>query len=598
MFYNPLDKFYKSTSGAAKEGETTVFRAESDTGVCSLAMRKDGEADYAYYPMFSDNGTFKTEIKLSKGLYFYHFELGNGNKIGCGEDLTGVKTRCPSDFQFTVYDKNFSVPKWLNGGVIYQIFPDRFNKSGDFKIKEKGKVYHENTSDTPNYLPDKYGKILNNDFFGGNIDGIIEKLDYLKGLGVSAIYLNPIFKAYSNHRYDIGDYYEIDPLLGNAEDFERLIAEAEKKDIKIILDGVFNHVGDDSLYFNKYGNYDSVGAYQSKKSPYYSWFCFDNYPDEYKSWWGITTLPTTDKESGYADFIAGKNGVIDFYAKKGIGGFRLDVVDELPDKFVGEIRKALKGENNESLLIGEVWEDASNKISYDVRRKYFVDGELDSVMNYPLKNAILNYVCYGDSGNLSLTVKTIIDHYPKDVVDNIMNILSTHDTVRALTAVSGIDASGKSKFEQSELSIRESDYYRAVARLKIAVALQYTLPGVPSVYYGDEVGMEGFDDPFNRRFYPWGKENKDILSFYIKLGEIRKKYSAFKSGEYEEIYSENGGFVFKRFDENSEILICVNSSESVKLLKYSGTLKSELNDAEYEGVVALKPFTADILTVK
>ena len=219
-------------------------------------------------------------------------------------------------------------------------------------------------------------------------------------------------------------------------------------------------------------------------------------------------------------------------------------------------------------------------------------------MNYPLKNAILNYVCYGDSGNLSLTVKTIIDHYPKDVVDNIMNILSTHDTVRALTAVSGIDASGKSKFEQSELSIPESDYYRAVARLKIAVALQYTLPGVPSVYYGDEVGMEGFDDPFNRRFYPWGKENKDILSFYIKLGEIRKKYSAFKSGEYEEIYSENGGFVFKRFDENSEILICVNSSESVKLLKYSGTLKSELNDAENEGVVALKPFTADILTVK
>ena len=598
MFYNPLDKFYKSTTGAVREGEKTVFRAKSDTGVCSLAMRRDGEADYVYYPMFCDGAVFKAEIKLSKGLYFYHFELGNGNKIWCGEDFTGVKTCCTSDFQLTVYDKNFSVPTWLNGGIIYQIFPDRFYKSGGFRVKEEGKVYHENASDTPCYLPDKNGKILNNDFFGGNIDGIIEKLDYLKKLGVSAVYLNPIFKAYSNHRYDIGDYYEIDPLLGSFEDFEKLIIESEKKGIKIILDGVFNHVGDDSLYFNKYGKYDSVGAYQSKKSPYYQWFCFDEYPDEYKCWWGITTLPTTDKESNYADFIAGDNGVVDFYAKKGVGGFRLDVVDELPDKFVAKIRKTLKNNNPEAMVIGEVWEDASNKISYDVRRKYFVDGELDSVMNYPLKNAILNYVCNGNSKDISLTVKTLIDHYPKCVTDNLMNILSTHDTVRVLSAVSGIDARGMSKSAQSELSITEQAYPEAVARLKSAVVLQYMLPGVPSVYYGDEAGMEGFGDPFNRRFYPWGKENKDILSFYIKLGEIRKKYSAFKKGEYEEIYSENGGFVFKRFDENSEVLICVNISDSVKLIKYNGTLKSELYNNEHENVVELKPFTADIFTVK
>lgn len=587
LYFNPLDTFCKSRIGAFSADTKLMLRLKCDCERCNLIIQSDKDNVEIRYLMNKRNDYFEQEVQLNVGLYWYYFETNDGKKIGLGGDYKGVFTDNPHKFQLTVYSKDYSVPKWLKGGIIYQIFPDRFYKSGNLGFLGEDKVLHENWNDTPIYKPNRLGKVMNNDFFGGNLQGITEKLDYLESLGVSAIYLNPIFEAYSNHRYDTGNYMNIDPLLGTEEDFKNLIAKAEKKGIKIILDGVFNHTGDDSIYFNKYGKYDTLGAYQSAKSPYKSWYKFIRYPNVYESWWGITTLPALEKTSPeYINYVSGVNGVIEHYTKLGIGGWRLDVVDELPANFVRELRNAVKRNNKEAIIIGEVWEDASNKIAYDVRREYFQGKELDSVMNYPLKNAIIHFISNGNEKELSYVVKEQIDHYPKQVLDSLMNILSTHDTYRLISALGDINAYGKTKEEQEKIFLTDSLYEKAKLLVKLATVLQYTLCGVPSVYYGDEIGMQGYADPLNRRTFKWGEEDKDLQNFFIDLGKIRRSYSAFTEGDFEEVYANNGAYIFKRFDENSELLIAVNRGEKLKF-KFDGKLFDIISKNYYENEVTL-----------
>ncbi len=572
VFYNPLDKHYKSQIGAVPADKNITFRVKGNFDSVVFVLKKDSDGFAVRYNMQKNNGEFSLDISFNRGLYFYYFDLGD-KFLGLGEGYLGELMDSPNYFQLTVFDNDYSIPNWLYGGTIYQIFPDRFCRFSDNKSLPNGKIYHKNWYDTPIYNPNENGKVLNNDFFGGDLKGIISKLPYLKDLGITAIYLNPIFKAYSNHRYDTGDYMSIDSVLGTQEDFEQLILKANELNIKLILDGVFNHTGDDSIYFNKYGNYDSLGAYQSKDSPYYDWYNFSEYPNIYESWWGITTLPSVNESSqSYIDFITGKNGVLEHYTKLGIGGWRLDVVDELPKEFVQKIRSAIKGVNKDASIIGEVWEDASNKISYGVRREYFQGKELDSVMNYPLKNAILQFAISGDVKDLSNVIKEQIDHYPQEVLHNLMNILSTHDTARLLTVLGGEDMKGKSKDEMAITYIKPENMALAKARLKIASILQYTLCGVPSLYYGDEIGMEGYIDPLNRKGFTWNKQDSEILDWYKFLGSLRQNYSAFSKGEYKEIYAENGAFVFTRKSQDSEILIAVNVGEKACKLEFSGEL--------------------------
>ncbi len=583
FYYNPLDKFCKSSIGGISTDTKLMFRVISDSATCHLAIHRDGANAEVRYPMNRFGEFFQVEISLGKGLYFYHFDLGGGNLVGLNDDYVGEITSNPCEFQLTVYDKNYSVPSWLNGGIIYQIFPDRFCRSGKTEITRDDIVFHENWEDTPIYKPNIHGQVMNNDFFGGDLQGIISKLDYLQSLGITIIYLNPIFRAFSNHRYDTGNYMEIDPLLGTEEDFKELIAKADERGIKIVLDGVFNHTGDDSIYFNKYGKYDSVGAFQSDKSEYVDWFKFIQYPNVYESWWGITTLPATDKNSEeYLNYITGKNGVLEHYTKLGIGGWRLDVVDELPAHFVREIRNAVKRNNTDAVIIGEVWEDASNKIAYGVRREYFQGRELDSVMNYPLKNAIINYVCQGNEQNLSYIIKEQIDHYPPFVLNSLMNILATHDTYRLISAVGELNAYGKSKEEQDKLLLTGELYDRAKNRVKIATLLSYTLCGVPSVYYGDEIGMQGYADPLSRKTFKWDKIDEELLSFFKKLGAIRRSYSCFERGDYSEIYAKNGTLIFKRHDEHTEVLIACNVGESIKIA-FDGELYNLIDEKDYSG---------------
>lgn len=599
IYYNPLDVRCKSTIGGIKQDEKikfAVFCQEKDISSDKLlfVLNMDGH-EAEYLPMKRTDFGYSLVLKIHEpGLYFYHF-MANGVKIGKGKLSEAIFGEHSDSYQITVYDKNFSTPDWFKGGIMYQIFPDRFNKVGEYPVGEN-KILRTDWGATPYYKPNEEGKVLNNDFFGGNLNGIKEKLPYLKSLNVNVIYLNPIFESASNHRYDTGDYMNIDSLLGTVEDFDSLVEEAEKVGIKIILDGVFNHTGDNSRYFNKYGQYDSSGAYQSKESPYSDWYSFTRFPDSYESWWGIDTLPAiNEKSESYRDFIFGESGVLKNWLRHGIGGYRLDVADELPDFFLKELRKSVKSENNEAIIIGEVWEDASNKIAYSQRRKYLQGNELDSVMNYPLKDAIIDYVLSRNNYLLRNTLCNLIDHYPKCVLDSLMNILGTHDTNRILTVLGE-----KFCFTKDEMSVtfmNSNERQKALKRLKTAVFLQYTLPGIPCVYYGDEEGMEGYCDPFCRRCFDWDNINKDLNDYYVMLGRLRKNElkDILKDGVYADLSPDCNLFVFRRGDNDNCAYFFINNSDCLYHFKLNGNYKELLNNNIYENSCDVLPGEYGIL---
>lgn len=599
MIYNPLDTNYKSIVGAVPNNAKIKFRVNNKFDSVIFVVQKEFE-QVCKYEMARNNDFFELELSFSTGLYFYYFELGDGNYISLSNDYNGEVSSEITKFQLSVYDSEFETPDWIKGGIIYQIFPDRFNRSSRVVNKIEGKVYHDNVSDVPIYTPDQKGEVLNNDFFCGDIQGIIDKLDYLKELNVSVIYLNPIFEAYSNHRYDTANYMKIDSLLGTEEDFKNLVNKAQEKGIKIILDGVFNHTGSDSVYFNKKGTYDVIGAYQSEKSPYAKWFDFISYPDKYNSWWGIKTLPAVNKSenSPFIDYICGEDGVIEHYTKLGIGGWRLDVVDELPAHFVRRIRKAVKKINKDAIVIGEVWEDASNKIAYGKRREYFLGGELDSVMNYPLKNAIISFVKNGDARALSNTVKQLTDHYPKKVLNCLMNLLSTHDTFRLLSNLSSVNVDGYSKEKMENVKISNKEWEMVILRLKFATLLQFTLPGVPSIYYGDEIGMQGYKDPLNRRFFEWDNISYEILSWYKKISQLRCEKEVFSNGEYKEVYAKDGVLIYKICNDLEEVMILINNSSESVSLKIDGKVREYFSSAIIENQYALKSNSFAVFVVE
>ena len=398
--------------------------------------------------------------------------------------------------------------------------------------------------------------------------GIEKKLPYLKELRISCLYLNPVFKAYSNHKYDTGDYKTIDPMFGNEKDFIRLCEAAKKLGIRIILDGVFNHTGSDSLYFNKNGTYDSVGAYQSQQSPYYDWYRFTDFPDKYESWWGIDTLPQIEEKSeAYQDYILrDDDSVVKKWIKNGASGWRLDVVDELPDFFVQILRSEVKKQNPEAVIIGEVWEDASNKVAYGGQRQYFMGSELDSVMNYPLRNAMTDFAKGNiDASEFDRRVMSLKENYPRPAFYAALNFLSTHDIPRILTVLGGYEFNDKDKMSEARLTVWEKE--NAAKMLKCLIAMQVLFPGVPSIFYGDEAGLEGYADPFCRRCYPWGHEDTDIMEYYKKLIALRNSDEAFRIGEFDTVYKIGGCYAFARYNTKSSYLIIVNfdSENTIRL---------------------------------
>ena len=598
--YNSRNVYHKAPFGAVKSESVIHFCIEAEDGVfihdIFLCVFKDGES-VKNYPMHyvgkrENYSIFSVDIELkSVGLYWYYFsvnsEKGNFNLYkGQNADISYEGAL----YQITVYDKEFSTPQKMKGGVIYHIFVDRFYRSNDSEaVFAKSGVLKE--WNEPVTIVDSDGVFRANDFYGGNLRGIIEKLDYLKSLGVTMIYLSPIFKSSSNHRYDTGDYMQIDELLGSEKTFEELIEKAKSYGIGIMLDGVFNHTGSDSLYFNKFGNYNSIGAYESKESPYYDWYYFNNFPDDYGCWWGITVTPTVNKNNlSYRKFIFGKNGVLDKWCHKGIEGLRLDVVDELDIDFVNEINTTVKSIDNNITIIGEVWEDASNKIAYSQRRPYLLGHQLDGVMNYPFKNAILKFCFDMDSISFIDSIMTIYENYPLDALNSSMTFLGTHDTVRAINSLAGVDISNTTKQERLYYKLNDNDRKNAKERLIFASTLQYVLPGVPSIFYGDEVGLEGYEDPINRKPFPWNDMDNQLLEHYIELGNIRSIYKNAFKGEMN-IYTKNEYLYIERYNNEEKISLMVNlvdnnqniiqvNSEDVIL--YSHNMSSEcINKASF-----------------
>ncbi len=566
IVHNSHDILYRDPFGAAACGSKInlkIYCNDEDIEKCYIhiidfenkneAFETDKTDDYFIYILDTDKYF---------GTIYYYFKLVNndgsiiyyGNNVNGKGGLGQVYYDSPICYQITIYE-DYKLPAWYKEGVMYHIFVDRFfngNVKGEIKNKKKNSFIYTSWDDTPMYIKDKNGDILKWDFFGGNLEGIIKKLPYLKSLGVTILYLSPIFESSSNHKYDTGNYKAIDSMFGDDETFKKLCEKCAKYNIKIILDGVFSHTGYDSIYFNKFGNYDSIGAYQSKASEYYSWYNFKNFPDDYECWWGIKALPNVNElNESYLDYIIrGKDSVINKWMKLGAYGFRLDVADELPDEFIEILRTKVKENNKESILIGEVWEDASNKISYNKKRKYTFGKEFDSVMNYPLREIIISYI------NGKITSKdfceiamSLYENYPKEFFFGLMNFLGTHDTTRILTS-----------------------FDNDIDKLFLATIIQMTFPGVPSIFYGDEAGLTGVKDPENRKCYPWGNENLDILSFYHKLTKLRK-LDLFKKGDikfynlhddilsYERKYNEKISLVLiNRKKENIELKLHNNNN--------------------------------------
>lgn len=574
--YNSRLEYHKSIFGAVKTDQTVTFRIILPRDFCCHAAKlviKKAEADeYGYINMQWDcmegvgEEWWKVDFTAEKAaLYKYHFEYdtswGTSRIYHAGNGLAAIKGD-GEDWQLTVYDKDFHTPEWLRGGIIYQIFPDRFASSGTKKQNvPSDRVLRTDRDGDPYWIPTAEGKVLNNDYFGGDLNGIEQKLGYLKSLGVTCIYLNPIFEAQSNHRYDTANYEKIDPMLGTEKDFKSLCESAKKLGIRIMLDGVFSHTGDDSRYFNRYSRYDSLGAYQSKESPYYGWYKFNKWPDDYESWWGIEILPEVNEDnSDFIEYITGKNGIARKWLKLGASGWRLDVADELPDEFLDEFRKAVKEEKADGLVLGEVWEDASNKSSYGKLRRYLLGKQLDSVMNYPFAGAVIDFIRDANAELFASRVMSIVENYPKEVLDVLMNHLSTHDTMRAITALAGENCAYRDRKWQSTHSLDEREYHYGMKLLMAASAMQFALPGVPTIYYGDEAGMQGYKDPFNRRCYPWGKENGELVEWYKKLGKIRNENRVFKDSRFEILSAVAGCVAFSRKNDDEAILVISNSN--------------------------------------
>ncbi|WP_333870314.1 glycoside hydrolase family 13 protein [Desulforamulus putei] len=519
-------------------------------------------------------------IIVQRGRTFYY---GNNprNLGGVGR----IYDHEPPSYQVTVYKEDNATPHWFKEAVMYQIFVDRFcngHEEGKILNPKKHCMIYPSWDAVPQYGRDPLtGKTVCFDIFGGNLLGVLKKLPYLKELGISVIYLNPIFEASSSHKYDTGDYKKIDPMFGDNRLFQELCAKARDMGISIILDGVFSHTGSDSVYFNREGNYPSVGAYQSKDSPYYPWYRFIEHPHKYECWWGIDTLPNVNElDPSYQEFIiTGEDSVIKYWMKMGAKGWRLDVVDELPDEFVKKIRATMKQLDPESVLIGEVWEDASNKVSYGEMRQYLLGEELDSVMNYPFRSAWLDFMTgRSNAQELHLRLMSLYENYPLEQFYSAMNLIGSHDVERVLTLLSGAPAEETlSKEEQARFTLSNEQKRLGIARLKLLSLVQMTFPGVPCIYYGDEAGMHGYRDPLNRATYPWGKENQELLAWYKKVIGYRNRYDVLKTGRWLPVYSQGQVYGYLRIINQGKDVFNRPKKDNVALVMVNAGTEREVN---------------------
>ena len=521
----------------------------------------------------SEYACFETQVVLdTSALYHYYFSLvANNNYMYYKKKNNDKPNQIVPDDMWKL-SVNFEVPDWAKGKIMYHIFVDRFNRSNNDLLKEMPhRTIHTSWDEDVVVGPNEEG-IWNADFYGGNLQGIIDKLDYIKSLGVSIIYLSPIVWSQSNHRYDAADYENVDPYLGTNKDLKELCDKAHELGIKIVLDAVFNHTGNDSKYFNQYGHFDNLGAYQSNESEYYDFYrkYIHNNQTFFDYWWGMKNLPVCDGNSKkWQDYIYGEGGIIDLWFDLGIDGLRLDVADELSDEFIEGIRSAVKRNKPDGFILGEVWKNPMR-----MNRGYISSGSsMHSVMNYLLVDALIRYFKYIDIPKLESTLKEVMSEYPDGTIHTLMNFTSTHDISRAieLFATNSFQQYGEWAWNLLDAnldwvkkhSLTPSEYYYGKNTLKPYVTVLAFLPGIFSIFYGDEVGLKGIGNLANRAPFPWGNEDLDLLDFFRTICRIRHEEVFLKEAKFRVLNITPEYFSFERYDEKNSIIVFASRSHHI-----------------------------------
>jgi cyclomaltodextrinase / maltogenic alpha-amylase / neopullulanase len=580
LLHDSHNFFYRSPLGALPCGASLRLRFTCDFARSVQVRTWDGQESFHTMALENPN-TYAAEITApaTPMLWWYDFVIHTDTGVlryGNAYDQLGgegaLYDSTPASFQVTVYDPAFETPFYLHHGIIYQIFPDRFSRCISSPApKRKDICLHENWDETPLLRIDpRSNDNMALDFFGGNLNGITQKLSYLKDLGVTVLYLNPIFQARSNHKYDTGDYRSIDPMFGSEEDFLVLCEKASAMNIRVILDGVFSHTGEDSVYFNKYGTYESVGAYQSPDSPYSSWFTFTKYPDGYKCWWNIPTLPEVRKDDPpYRTFLfSQEDGIVPLWLKEGASGWRLDVADELSMDFLRELRKAAKQAKSDAAILGEVWEDASNKISYNVPRSYCLGDTLDSVMNYPLREGIISFLtCQTNAPQLARLIRHQQEVYPVPFLYALMNLLGSHDRARIINVLAGCEWGYLPREERANLLLTPEQYRLGSERFLTGMEILCALPGAPTLYYGDEAGLQGTADPFSRGTFPWGREDIKLQSAVQALLQRRKNNPVLQTGFLEATAMDEDTLLIRRWVEGGKDALGEHAENGEEIIK-------------------------------
>ncbi len=547
LFHDSRDKNFRLPLGARRTGEIVRLRLRvEDAAPQKVYLRLWWDSAEQRFEMTDSHGTGHFEYALTlpdkAGLLWYYFIVvkdGKWSFYGNAHDQLGgegaVYDHEPPSFQITVYDKAYQPPEWMGDGIMYQIMADRF--CSKCRRQPPHGWLHPTWDEPPALMIDsKSGDNKADDFFGGDLAGVEEKLPYLKELGVSVIYFNPIFCSHSNHKYNTSDYSRIDPSFGTEQDFVHLCEKAREMGIRIVLDGVFSHTGSDSRYFNKSGEYGEGGAYRSQSSPYYKWFDFEKWPEKYDCWWGFDTLPNVrEMEPSYIRYmLTDEEAIVPRWLHKGASGWRLDVADELPMEFLRILRRAVKAENADACVLGEVWEDASHKEAYNEVRSYCLGDTLDSVMNYPLREGIIDFLIGKlDARTLKRRLDSLYENYPEPFARSLMNLLGSHDKARIINRLSGTTPEQRPRGERRHTPLRWEQYALGRERYIKAWSFICAMPGMPCIYYGDEAGAQGEDDPFCRGTYPWGHEDKALIDAIARINRNRLKSDVLLRGEME-----------------------------------------------------------------
>ena len=603
--------------GAFAWGDVVTLRAEVPRafGAAAVVLRLAADGadpeDRAFVFEFTDFMTDVYTLTLDTaqmcgrdgGLFYYEVLFVRGSDTRFTDSVDNVHFTLSlhngARFRMLIYARDFHTPEWLQGGTMYHIFVDRFKRDKNAPPVKAGATLNADWENgIPEYAAKNGDPLPNRTFFGGTLDGITEELDRLCGMGYDILYLSPVFDARSNHRYDTGDYETVDPALGGDAAFDRLIAAAHARGMRVILDGVFNHTGDDSRYFNRYGSYPSVGAYQAKDSAFADWYTFRHFPDDYECWWGIPILPRLRQSNPDCRcYFTGADGITAKWLSRGADGWRLDVADELPDEFLDELRTVAKTQTGgQAAIIGEVWENAADKTAYGKRRRYLRGGQLDSVMNYPFRNAVLDLLLRRDAGAFVRTLTELYASYPREVSDSLMNLLGTHDTARILTVLGDPEeGGGRSNAELAHAHLSADARRQAVRLLKIASTIQFTVFGFPSVYYGDEAGLEGYHDPFCRRPYPWGRENAELMAHYRLLGRFRTAHKALHGGVFRFLFATDTAFLYERVRGSDRILVGVNVGDSPVPIPVGGVWVDLLGEAVVREELMLSSMSVALL---